>query len=129
MNATAVVMWFAFVMVRKHSGTIQYGYRRSMNANDAGRDFPVVCVGGSAGGLDAYIRLLRHLPAGMGVAIVISNHVRTFATLLHQILPAHTAMTVELTKDRLLIQPNRLLIIAVLRERCGVCGSFRVTPL
>ena len=27
------------------------------------RDFPVVCVGGSAGGLDAYIRLLKNLPA------------------------------------------------------------------
>jgi hypothetical protein len=26
-----------------------------------GKDFPVVCVGGSAGGLDAYIRLLEHL--------------------------------------------------------------------
>ena len=26
------------------------------------KDFPVVCVGGSAGGLDAYTRLLRHLP-------------------------------------------------------------------
>ena len=33
--------------------------------------FPVVCIGGSAGGLDAYIRLLSHLPADMGVAIVI----------------------------------------------------------
>ena len=29
------------------------------------KDFPVVCVGGSAGGLDAYTRLLRHLPADM----------------------------------------------------------------
>jgi chemotaxis response regulator CheB len=35
------------------------------------KDFPVVCVGGSAGGLDAYTRLLRHLPADMGVALVI----------------------------------------------------------
>ena len=25
-------------------------------------DFPVICVGGSAGGLDAYVRLLSHLP-------------------------------------------------------------------
>jgi two-component system, chemotaxis family, protein-glutamate methylesterase/glutaminase len=49
-----------------------------MNANDDGRAFPVVCIGGSAGGLDAYIRLLRHLPADMGVAIVIVNHVRIF---------------------------------------------------
>ena len=40
------------------------------------RAFPVVCVGGSAGGLDAYVRLLRNLPADMGVAIVIVNHLR-----------------------------------------------------
>ena len=57
-----------------------------MKARSAAKDFPVVCVGGSAGGLDAYIRLLRHLPVDMGVAIVIVNHVRTVATLLHEIL-------------------------------------------
>ena len=60
------------------------------------RAFPVVCVGGSAGGLDAYIRLLRHLPADLGVAIVIVNHVRTLATQLHEILPRFTGMPVEL---------------------------------
>jgi chemotaxis response regulator CheB len=31
----------------------------------------------AAGGLDAYIRLLHNLPADMGVAIVIVNHLRT----------------------------------------------------
>ena len=41
------------------------------------KDFPIVCVGGSAGGLDAYIRLLKNLPADMGVAIVIVNHIRS----------------------------------------------------
>jgi len=61
--------------------------------------FPVVCVGGSAGGLDAYTRLLRHLPADMGVAIVIVNHLRTVATLLHEILPRYTEMPVELITD------------------------------
>ena len=48
-----------------------------MKAKSGARDFPVVCVGGSAGGLDAYTRLLRHLPADMGVAIVIVNHLRS----------------------------------------------------
>ena len=42
-----------------------------MIADDVAKDFAVMCVGGSAGGLDAYTRLLRHLPADMGVAIVI----------------------------------------------------------
>jgi two-component system, chemotaxis family, protein-glutamate methylesterase/glutaminase len=100
-----------------------------MNENDAGRDFPVVCVGGSAGGLDAYIRLLRHLPADMGVAIVIVNHVRTFATLLHEILPAHTAMPVELITDRLLIQPNRVFIIPEQRDLHVLSGNFHLTPI
>jgi two-component system, chemotaxis family, protein-glutamate methylesterase/glutaminase len=61
-----------------------------MEAKSGAKDFPVVCVGGSAGGLDAYTRLLRHLPADMGVAIVIVNHLRTVATLLHEILPRYT---------------------------------------
>src|ERR1700722_4556303 len=36
---------------------------KHVNARNIANDFPVVCVGGSAGGLDAYTRLLRHLPA------------------------------------------------------------------
>ena len=52
--------------------------------------FTVVAIGGLAGGLEAYIRLLKHLPADMGVAIVIVNHLRKVATMLHVILPNHT---------------------------------------
>lgn len=37
-----------------------------MEAKSDTKDFPIVCVGGSAGGLDAYTRLLRHLPTDMG---------------------------------------------------------------
>jgi len=40
----------------------------SMTAPRCLNDFLGVCVGGSAGGLDAYIRLLKHLPANTGVA-------------------------------------------------------------
>jgi two-component system, chemotaxis family, protein-glutamate methylesterase/glutaminase len=95
----------------------------------AGRDFPVVCVGGSAGGLDAYIRLLRHLPADMGVAVVIVNHVRNVATLLHEILPRHTAMPVELITERLLIQPNHVFIIPEQRDLHVLNGEFRLEPI
>ena len=90
----------------------------------AGRGFPVVCVGGSAGGLDAYVRLLRHLPADMGVAVVIVNHVRSVATRLHEILPRHTAMPVELITERLLIQPNHVFIIPEQRDLHVLDGEF-----
>jgi len=38
----------------------------------------------------------------MGVAIVIVNHLRKVATLLHEILPHYTEMPVELITERLL---------------------------
>ena len=93
------------------------------------RDFPIVCVGGSAGGLDAYQRLLRNLPADMGVAIVIVNHVRTFATQLHEVLPCCTTMPVELITDHLLILPNRVFIIPEQRDLHILAGNFHLRPV
>jgi chemotaxis response regulator CheB len=100
-----------------------------MKAKSAVKDFPVVCVGGSAGGLDAYTRLLRHLPANMGVAIVIVNHLRTVATVLHEILPRFTAMPVELITEKLLIQPNRVFVIPEQRDLHVLDGEFHLKPI
>jgi two-component system chemotaxis response regulator CheB len=100
-----------------------------VEAESVAKDFPVVCVGGSAGGLDAYTRLLRHLPADMGVATVIVNHLRTVATLLHEILPRYTEMPVDLITERLLIQPNRVFIIPEQRDLHVLDGEFRLKPI
>jgi len=100
-----------------------------MNTKRVAKDFPVVCVGGSAGGLDAYTRLLRHLPADMGVAIVIVNHVRNVATLLHEILPRFTTMPVELITERLDIRPNHVFIIPEQRDLHVLAGEFRLKPI
>jgi two-component system, chemotaxis family, protein-glutamate methylesterase/glutaminase len=93
------------------------------------RDFPVVCVGGSAGGLDAYIRLLRQLPPDLGVAIVIVNHLRTVATRLHEILPQYSAMPVELITQGLLIRPNHVFIIPEKRDLHVRDGEFCLEPI
>jgi chemotaxis response regulator CheB len=100
-----------------------------MAAKPVEKDFPVVCVGGSAGGLDAYIRLLQHLPADMGVAIVIVNHVRTVATFLHEILPNHTKMPVNLITEKLDIEPNHVFIIPEKRDLHILNGEFRLKPI
>jgi len=100
-----------------------------MKAERFARDFPVVCVGGSAGGLDAYTRLLRHLPVDMGVAIVIVNHLRKVATQLHEILPRYTKMPVELITEGLVVQPNRVFIIPAQRDLHVLDGEFRLKPI
>ena len=101
----------------------------SIKSKSAAKDFPIVCVGGSAGGLDAYIRLLQRLPDDMGVAIVIVNHLRTVATRLHEILPIHTKMPVELIKEGLLIQPNRVYIIPEQRDLHVRDEDFQLKPI
>ena len=93
------------------------------------KNFPVVCVGGSAGGLDAYIRLLRTLPADLGVAVVIVNHLRVTATLLHEILPRYTKMPVELISEGLTIRPNHVFIIPPQRDLHVFRGGFRLKPI
>ena len=97
--------------------------------NFSAKDFPVICVGGSAGGLDAYIRLLTHLPADMGVAIVIVNHITILPTKLHEILSHYTTMPVELITERLDIQPNHVFIIPANRDLHVSNGEFRLKPI
>lgn len=93
------------------------------------KDFPIVCISGSAGGLDAYIRLLQNLPADMGVAIVIVNHITQMPTHLHEILPRFTTMPVELITESLLIEPNRVFIIPENRDLHIRDGEFRLEPI
>jgi chemotaxis response regulator CheB len=100
-----------------------------MTANPEAKDFPVVCVGGSAGGLDAYIRLLQNLPNDMGVAIVIVNHLRIVATQLHEILPRFTDMPVELITDGLVLRPNHVFIIPTQRDLHVLDGEFHLRPI
>ena len=100
-----------------------------MKTNSDTKNFPVVCVGGSAGGLDAYIRLLKHLPEDMGAAVVIVNHLRTVATMLHQILPNYTKMPVELITEKLDIEPNHVFIIPEKRDLHVLDGEFRLKPI
>ncbi len=93
------------------------------------RNFPIVCVGGSAGGLDAYIRLLQNLPADMGVAIVIVNHITVMPTQLHEVLPRFTTMPVDLITEDLLIEPNRVFIIPANRDLHVDGEVFHLKPI
>lgn len=93
------------------------------------KNFPIVCVGGSAGGLDAYIRLLKCLPADMGVAIVIVNHITLFPTQLHQVLPSFTRMPVELITEKLVIKPNHVFIIPSNRDLHVDGEVFQLKPI
>jgi chemotaxis response regulator CheB len=100
-----------------------------MKHEHVAKSFPIVCVGGSAGGLDTYIRLLQCLPADMGVAIVIVNHLTQVPTQLHEILPRFTSMPVELISENLVIEPNHVFIIPSNRDLHVNGEAFQLKPI
>ena len=93
------------------------------------KNFPIVCVGGSAGGLDAYIRLLKNLPADMGVAVVIVNHITMVPTQLHEVLPRFSSMPVTLITEQLVIEPNQVFIIPSNRDLHVDGEVFQLKPI
>lgn len=93
------------------------------------KKFPIICVGGSAGGLDAYVRLLQNLPCDMGVAVVIVNHITIMPTQLHEVLPRFTTMPVDLITENLLIKPDHVFIIPANRDLHVDGEGFHLTPI
>jgi chemotaxis response regulator CheB len=75
-------------------------------------NFRVVCLGGSAGGLQAYMDILRGLSADTGMAIVIAAHrAPDHPQLLPQLLSSVTKMPVREVKEGMRLEPNRVFLI------------------
>ena len=82
-------------------------------AQEGGRAaFPVVGIGASAGGLDAFKRFLIAMPADSGMAFVLIPHLApTHESLMVELLSKHTHMPVCEAAEGMGIDPNRVYII------------------
>ena len=74
--------------------------------------FPIVAVGASAGGLDAFTQLLRHLPATTGFGFVLIQHLdRAHTSVLSEALSKITAMPVRQAEHGARVEPNHVYVI------------------
>ena len=74
--------------------------------------FPVVGIGASAGGLEAFTQLLSHLPTDTGMAFVLVQHLDpNQKSLLSEILGRVTQMPVHEVQDGMAIEPNQIYVI------------------
>jgi two-component system, chemotaxis family, CheB/CheR fusion protein len=74
--------------------------------------FPIVGVGASAGGLNAFQQLLRHLSIDTGMTFVLIQHLAPeHKSLLTELLAQTTQMPVCEVTDGIEIAPNRVYII------------------
>lgn len=74
--------------------------------------FPVVGVGASAGGLDAFKRLLRAIPENSGMAYVLVQHLDpSHESLLPEILQKSTNIPVLAISNDIKVEPNHIYVI------------------
>ena len=78
----------------------------------AARDFAVVGIGASAGGLDACRKLVDALTPGDGIAFILVQHLDpTHESMMVDLLASHTAMTVRQATDGMAIERDHLYVI------------------
>jgi two-component system CheB/CheR fusion protein len=78
----------------------------------ASADFSVVAMGASAGGLDAFRRVLDALGPGGGMAFILVQHLDpTHDSLLVELLAAHTPLTVVEAVHGMVVEPEHLYVI------------------
>jgi two-component system CheB/CheR fusion protein len=91
----------------------------------AGRElFPVVGMGASAGGLEAFQKFFAAMPPDAGMAFVLAQHLDPHhVTLMPELLGRTTAMPVEQVRDETPVQADHVYVIppnAVLTIEAGV---------
>ncbi|HXW13382.1 MAG TPA: chemotaxis protein CheB [Terriglobia bacterium] len=76
------------------------------------KPFPVVGVGASAGGLEAFTSFLKALPADTGMAFVLVQHMDpAHESLLNRLLAKDTVMPVIQVKDGMTVERNCVYVI------------------
>ncbi|MEP6748309.1 MAG: chemotaxis protein CheB [Bacteroidota bacterium] len=76
------------------------------------KQFPVVGIGASAGGLEAFSVLLKHLPSDLDMAYVFVQHLSpNHSSFLSQIISRRTSMPVHQVRNNLEIKKNNIYII------------------
>lgn len=74
--------------------------------------FPIVGVGASAGGLEAFTKLLQNVPVDTGMAFVLIQHLDpTHKSELSSLLASATSMRVQEVADGMRIEPNHVYVI------------------
>src|SRR5690348_12112527 len=72
-----------------------------------GKPFPIVGIGASAGGLEAFTTLLEHLPTNTGMGFVLVQHLAPkHESALRELLARHTTMRVAEVKDGMAVEPD-----------------------
>lgn len=90
--------------------------------------FPVVGIGASAGGLEAYEQFFRSVQADIGLAFVLVSHLDPdHDSLLTEILQRSTKMPVVEAQDQVKVAPNHVYVIPPNRDMTIFHGALQLS--
>ncbi|MBN4006662.1 chemotaxis protein CheB [Nostoc sp. LPT] len=91
--------------------------------------FPIVGIAASAGGLEAFTQLLKHLLTDTGMAFVLIQHLHPkHKSLLSEILARETQMPVSEVQSGVTVEPNQVYIIPPNTKMILSDGVLQLTP-
>jgi len=93
------------------------------------QDFPIVGVGASAGGLDAFRKFIENISEDSGMAYVLVQHLAPkYESLLPEILSKSTALPVHEITDDINLAPNNIYIIPENKILKTFDGKLKLEP-
>ncbi|WP_292834535.1 chemotaxis protein CheB [Nostoc sp. JL33] len=91
--------------------------------------FPIVGIAASAGGLEAFTQVLKHLLTDTGMAFVLIQHLDPkHKSLLSEILGRTTKMPVTEVQDGVTVEPNQVYVIPPNTKMILFNGVLQLTP-
>ena len=103
--------------------------QRTPAAPRGGQRCPIVGIGASAGGLEAFTLLLKHLPLDTGFGFVLVQHLDPqHESALAQLLARTTAMPVQEVTNNLRVEANHVYIIPPNRSLGIAHGVLKLQP-
>ena len=101
----------------------QHGARRPQNT------FPIVGVGASAGGLEAFRKLLAALPLDTGMAYVLVQHLDArHESILAELLAKGSRMPVSEVKEDTAVEPNHVYVTPGQQDVTIQGGMLKLVP-
>src|SRR5437773_3733264 len=100
-----------------------------VSAGSLPKAFPLVGVGASAGGLEAFTDLLAHLPPDTGMGFVLIQHLDPkHESMLSSILARSTKMRVREVEAGMPLEPDTVYVAPPAADISLVDGSFELAP-
>jgi len=91
--------------------------------------FPVVGVGASAGGLEAFKRLIKAIPENSGMAFILVQHLEpTHESILSDLLQKVTNIPIHEITNNVHVEPNQIYIIPSNRLLTATDGVLQLSP-